>query len=520
MSADLEAITLDVTRRAGRLSGSAEAAAVLESMGIGDDQARAMERANVFRLATDVVAEQDRSPALGAASEVERKRRRARTAPAGAHPVAGAIAIAVPLAASLAAIPILTGTLWNGGQAAIARATAVGIGAAASFTVTVGFVLAMAAAVGRTGRRRAALGAATAGVVAAGAAGLGLWALMTAEALVPPAEVGVALQYFALLSALWLAVGLAVGAGRAAWATVAMASGAGTAIALRIAGHVSLIAGQRAGILAAAFVAVVAASWPSARRDRGTGVRQVRPRLRLRSSAGLVSFGAAFAALLFLPQVSTWYSQSPPHDWVLALRPDVEAGWCWAVAAVTGVIAIAVAVAEAFVGTLRDAADRTPLTAAHRMSAEARSARRRATLWLVAAAVGGAAVSSAIMLGLTAASTSFADVVTADTTAVFAVVFPGLVVAACAALDAAILFAMGPPRVPLAGALAGMAVAGTVAVGLAKLAVGWAAAIGLDAGALVTWAVGFTSVRRLLRTPDVAFATRPEGVGNGAGSIP
>jgi hypothetical protein len=185
-----------------------------------------------------------------------------------------------------------------------------------------------------------------------------------------------------------------------------------------------------------------------------------------------------------------------------------------------GAVAVGAASGRGYGATLGAVADRTPLTAAHLMAAEARAARRRALVRLVVAGIAGAAVAFVAALGLTAASTSFSNVVTRHTAMVFAIVGPGLVVAAWVAFDSAVLFAVGRPRAPVAGAFAGLALAAVVAVLLAGHAAGWTAAFGLDAGAIAAWAATSTAIRRVLRAPDVAFATRPGGFRGGAGSIP
>src|SRR5205814_7197227 len=129
----------DVTEPAGRLAGAAEAAAVLESLGIGDERARTMGRSNVFQLAADVAEEQDRSAAARTARrDVEAERRRSRSAahPADTNrPVLRGIELAVPVVAALGAIPALTASLWNHGQAGIERATAIAVAAATSLPV-------------------------------------------------------------------------------------------------------------------------------------------------------------------------------------------------------------------------------------------------------------------------------------------------------------------------------------------------------------------------------------------------
>ena len=58
----VDELTLEVTHAAGRLAGSAEAAAVLESIGVGDERARRLDQANVFRLAAEIAERQDRAP--------------------------------------------------------------------------------------------------------------------------------------------------------------------------------------------------------------------------------------------------------------------------------------------------------------------------------------------------------------------------------------------------------------------------------------------------------------------------
>jgi len=479
----------------------------------------------VFRLAAEVAEEQERSPAaLSARAQVEAKLRRSRVASHRpvARPVAASIAVAVPVVASLAAATLLTAPLWNDGPAGIERATAVALGAMTSLPVAAGFVLAMAAGAGGLPRRRAIVRIALAGVVAAVVAGLGLWALLSAKALVAPDQVGIACQYFAMLSALWLASGLVLTGGGAWWATGALAAGTVVGVVLRVAGHVPMVAAQRAGILSAAAIALLA-FWTRSARAAGAARRSpadrrrlavvsvdVKPsaRSRVRTITPLALLGASFAGLLLLPLVASWYSQSPPHPWVLALRPDTQAGWTWALVAVAGAVAVVAASARGFAGLLGGIAERTPLTAPGQMAWEVRAGRRRAGRRVVLASVVGAAVSSVVLLVPMAASTSFADALGGKAASVFAVALPGLVLASLAGLDSAMLLTVRRPAAAVVAAWVGFAVAAVVAVVLATTSPGWTAAAALDAGALVCWVLVALGARRILRTPDVALATR------------
>jgi hypothetical protein len=511
---DLKTLTLEVTRNAGRLAGSAEAAAVLEFTGIGDERARRMGRANLFRLAAEVAENQEHDPeALEAVREVEAERRRVRSsvrASAAAHPLRTGIALALPIAAADGAIAILSAQQWTGGQPAIERTTAIGLAVVTSIPITLGFVLAMAArgstswrgegaGVGRRTLRTAALGAAAAAV-----AGLGLWGLLSWKALVAPGEVGVTVQYFALLSGLWLASGVALAARRAGWLPVAFAAGIAAAAVMRIAAGSSSIAAEQTGILVAAALVVLG----SVRRPPVDPERRSRPPAIPGGVGPLVLFGAGLGALLFVDRAAAWYSQSPFHSWILALRPDAEAGWDWAVVAMFGAIVAVAISAQRFGGFVASAAERVPLTAGRALAHEVQTAHRRAVRTLVLAAAVGAAVSFVGVLALMAASPSFSGIVTRHTAYVFAIVGSALVLGAWAVLDCAILFAMGRPGAPVLGVLLGLVVDAAVAVVLAKTAAGWTAAAGLAAGAVVFWAVTSTRVRRLLRQPDVALATR------------
>src|SRR5262249_54555674 len=155
-----------------------------------------------------------------------------------------------------------------------------------------------------------------AGGLAAIVAGFVLWGLLSVRHLVSPTETGITLQYFAMLSALWLAAGLAAAAGRVGWVSIAFAVGAGTAVTLRVAANESLVAAQRAGILAAVLVSLVAArqAWHrGSTRSRTAGAGSGRHRddgpaagERIRETAPVVVFGAAFAALVLVGQVATW----------------------------------------------------------------------------------------------------------------------------------------------------------------------------------------------------------------------
>ncbi|HXJ64147.1 MAG TPA: hypothetical protein VNN79_10370 [Actinomycetota bacterium] len=522
MTEGVEELTLEVTAQAGRLAGAAEAASVLESMGIGDERAKTMGRANVFRLAAEVVEEQDRSPAaLAGRARVEARLRSDRVAghrAPGRAALRGA-AIAVPVVASFAASTVLTASLWNDGPAGIERATAIGLAAATSLPVAAGFVLAMGAPGARGPGVHGTLRPALAGIVAAVVSGLALWAALSAKDLIAPSEVGVALGYFAMLSALWLAGGLAVAAGREWWVTIAFAGGTAVAVVLRLLVETSLATAQSAGILAAAAVALAVAV-RTARgirtlpRSRTNGSRTGRAggpapaRVSVRAAVPVVLFGTAFAALVFVSQIATWYSQSPPHDWILSLRPDTQAGWTWALVAVLGAVAVVAASAQGFAGSVAAVADRTPLTAPGRMTPEIAAVRRRAIGWAILAAVAGAAASFVVVVAWMAASTSMADTVGRDTAFVFAIVGPGLILAALAAFDCAVLVTFRRPRAAVVGAVAGLAVAAAASVVLAKVAAGWTVAAGFDAGVVVCWALVGAGARRVLRAPDVALAGR------------
>jgi hypothetical protein len=304
--------------------------------------------------------------------------------------------------------------------------------------------------------------------------------------------------------------------------TVAFASGAVAGFLLREVVHTSLVGAQRAGILVAAGVAVLAAWWPagrtsgSSRRRPDRRVERARRaddgrtplRERVRSTGPLVLFGVAFAGLVFVAQAATWHSQSRRHPWILALQPDVQAGWTWALVAVLGAVAMVAASARGFGGQLGLVADRTPLTAPGRMALEAQAARRRVMGRVVLWALFGAAVTLVTVVVLMAVSTSFADVVSRNTALVIEIVGPGLMLVAWAAFDASILVAMRRPAAPAVAAVAGVAVAAVTAVVLARTAPDWSPAAGFDAGAVVCWALTSAGARRVLRTPDVALAAR------------
>jgi hypothetical protein len=517
-------LTREVTEAAGRLAGSAEAAATLESIGAGDERARRLERANVFRLAAEVAERQDQGDAAEVRGAVEAERRRARIEAkeaAGRRAGRRGAALALALAIAVGCIPLLTGPLWTAGQPGDERATAIALAVAASFCAVAGFVL--AAAVGAAGRRlhpgaarRAALLITGAGVLAAVVAGLGLWAVLSWKDVVAPAEVGITLQYFALLAALWLAAGLTLAAGRAWWVTLSFVTGTVVGLVVRVTGIASLPAAHRAGIATAIGLCLVVA-WRASRRDRrraaGRHVRGEAPVGPPPSAArpgvlALVLFGTAVGGLLFADRVASWYPQDPFHFWILSLRPATEAGWDWALVAMIGGMVVAAAAALRFGPSLDAAAERLPLTARRALVGELRANYRRWVIRLVFAAMAGAAVSFVGVLILTATSNSFAEVVTRDTALTFVVVGPALALLAWSAYNAAILVGLGRPRAPIAGVWLGLAVDVAVALPLAARARSWTAAFGLLAGAAVCWLVTTVAARRALRDADVALATR------------
>jgi hypothetical protein len=517
-------LTREVSEAAGRLAGSAEAAATLESIGAGDERARRLNRANVFRLAAEVALLQDGDDAAEARRAVEAERRRVRIEAkesAGRRPGRRGAALALPLAIAVGCIPLLSGQLWTTGRTGVERATAIALAVAASFCAVAGFVL--AAAVGAAGRRRhpraarrAALRLTGLGVVAAMLTGLGLWAVLSWKDFVAPGEAGITLQCFALLTALWLAAGLTLAAGRAWWVTLSFAAGTVVGLVVRVTGLASPTPAHRAGILTSIALCLLVA-WRATRRDRrraagrrargdapmGPPPLAARPRVPV-----LVLFGTAVGGLLFADRVASWYAPDPFHLWILSLRPATEAGWVWALVAMIGGMVVAAAAALRFGPSLDAAAERLPLTARRALAGELRASYRRWVIRLLFAAAAGAAVSFVGVLILVATSSSFAEAVTRDTALTFVVAGPGLALLAWAAYNAAILFGLGRPRAPLAGVWAGLAVDVAVALLLAARARSWTTAFGLLAGAAVCWLVTTVAARRALRDADVALATR------------
>jgi len=112
---------------------------------------------------------------------------------------------------------------------------------------------------------------------------------------VAPAEVGTAMQYFAMLALLWLAGGLAMAAGRTGWASLALPVGIAVGVVLRVGLDLSLVGAQSAGILTAAAIAALAAL-TTARK----GYRRVRTPLAHPSVlVALVLVGTAIGGVLF-----------------------------------------------------------------------------------------------------------------------------------------------------------------------------------------------------------------------------
>jgi hypothetical protein len=515
------ALTLEVTQATGRLAGSAEAAAALESLGVGDERARRLGLSNVFRLAAEVADLQDRlAQAFDARRAVERRRREKRAArheASGRHSGRRTTPTAVPIAGAVLAIALLTGPLWTRDQAA-ERAVATPLAVAASICVTTGFVLATAVAGARHRGDprlawRAPLRTTAAGAVVAALAGLGLWALLSWRSFVAPPEPGGVLLTFAMLSALWLAAGLLFATGRATWVALSFAAGAGVGLAFRTVGRAAPETAHAAGIATALVIAAVAA-WACARRDRRSAGRRVGDEGALArvtdgtapGAVPLALFGAAIAGLFFADRAVAWSSHVPLHSWVL--HPAVEAGRDWAVAAVVAAVVVVAVAARRFGPSTAALAERLPLTARRELAVEVRGGYRRAVVLLIVAGAAGAALSFVGVLILTAVSSSVAAVVRRETAYVFAVVGSGLALLAWALFNSTILLGFRRTGAPLLGAWLGLAVDVAVALLFAAGEPPWTSSFGLLAGAAVCWVVTTIGVRRVLRDPDVALATR------------
>ncbi|HEX9376469.1 MAG TPA: hypothetical protein VGB19_09550 [Actinomycetota bacterium] len=520
----------DVTNRAGRLEGPAEAAAVLESIGVDDDRARGMGRDGVLRLAIDIAEYQRGAPeAVERWSAVETGLREERARPHSRRALGGSrirmvlrgLASAAPLTAPLGAALLLTGSLWTGPGTDIPRATAIALGIVASFVATSAFAYVASGRIrADLGRRapllalRSGLRLAAVGVVGSAVAGLALWGILEWKPLVAPDQIGTALQYFALLAALWLPAAMLSGRGRDVWFVLAVASGVAAGALVRGPGHASLVAAHRSGILVAAGASIAAAvallfrdeiremprrsgPWSSDRLPLGDVARRLVP---------FALYGLALAGFLFADRLAAWYSQRPFHEWILGFQPDYEAGWDWALAAVLPGIVVVRSSAERFGGLLRSLSYRYPVSAERELSAELRASYRRSVSRLAVACVVGAVLTFLAMVWLIVSLPSVDRVVTKHSAYVFAMAGPALFLVLWSLLNVAVLFDLARLRAAVWGAWLAVVADLAVALPLTAHVRAWWAVFGLVAGAVVLWLVTTVAVRRIIHRPEFALA--------------
>ena len=531
MTEVLEELVQDVTNRAGRLEGPAEAAAVLESIGVNDDRAQRMGRDSVFGLADEVAGYQREVPAAveqRASVETALREKRARPhsrralGPPRTRTLVRGLAFAVPLVSPLGAALLLTGPLWTGPGTDIPRATAIGVAIVASFVATAGFAQVTARRVqGDLGHRapllamRSGLLLAAVGVVGAVLAGLALWGLLEWKPFVAPDQVGTTLQSFALLAALWLCAPLLSGQGREGWFAVAVAAGVAAGILVHGPGHASLVAAHRSGILVAVWVSITAAVALLFRdehrempRRSSTWAPELAPLAETaRRMAPYALFGLALAGFLFADRMAAWYSQRPFHEWILGFQPDYEAGWDWALAAVVAGVVVVRSSAERFGGLVRSLSYRHPLSAEREMSAELRASYRRSVSRLAVACVAGAVVTFLVVVWLIVSLPSVDRVVTKHSAYVFAMAGPALFLVLWSLLNVAVLFDLARVRAAVWAAWLAVVADLAVATPLSVHVRAWWAVFGLVAGAAVLWLVTTLGVRRVLRQPELALAT-------------
>ncbi len=516
MTEVLEELVQDVTNRAGRLEGPAEAAAVLESIGVNDDRAQRMGRDSVFGLADEVAGYQREVPAAveqRASVETALREKRARPhsrralGPPRTRTLVRGLAFAVPLVSPLGAALLLTGPLWTGPGTDIPRATAIGVAIVASFVATAGFAQVTARRVqGDLGHRapllamRSGLLLAAVGVVGAVLAGLALWGLLEWKPFVAPDQVGTTLQSFALLAALWLCAPLLSGQGREGWFAVAVAAGVAAGILVHGPGHASLVAAHRSGILVAVWVSITAAVALLFRdehrempRRSSTWAPELAPLAETaRRMAPYALFGLALAGFLFADRMAAWYSQRPFHEWILA-------------AVVAGVVVVRSS-AERFGGLVRSLSYRHPLSAEREMSAELRASYRRSVSRLAVACVVGAVLTFLAMVWLIVSLPSVDRVVTKHSAYVFAMAGPALFLVLWSLLNVAVLFDLARLRAAVWGAWLAVVADLAVALPLTAHVRAWWAVFGLVAGAVVLWLVTTVAVRRIIHRPEFALA--------------
>ncbi|MBI4261845.1 MAG: hypothetical protein HY658_14930 [Actinobacteria bacterium] len=523
---EIDRLTEEVTRRVGRLEGPAEAVAVLESIGITDDEAREMGRADVFQLGYEVFEHQAedagaRRLRLEVESEFRQEELDSRR-PTGLGTFLPrfflkGFTFGAPMVIMIFAVLILLYSLWAYFYFDIPRGTAIAVGIVASYLVTAGFMQ----AIGRRGLMylrqdmqvlslKISMLMVLLGIVTVVVTGILFWLFLSLFPVIAPDEIPVAILYFVSLSLLWLGLSIVYMLQQEIWFSIAIAIGIGVVYYLREYLNTSIIVAHQAGIIAAAVIGlvigIVLLSLREARLRRGRkqplAGKLPRFSVIVYSVAPYFAYGLVYFGFLFTDRIMSWTGRADFRQYFFWFQSDYEVGLNWALISLLfslGVLEFTVYRLGELVPFLSQTHS---VLRTRQFTGEITSFYRRSVLAYVVAAVVGAIIAYFVVQALVP-HIPLLDTLLNDTSVyVFIVASISYLLVVWSLLNNVFLFSFSRPAFALKAATAALIVNLVVGFLLSRIFVYWFAVFGLLAGAIVFWALSTYYTVKMLRNLD------------------
>lgn len=341
-----------ITNDIGWIQGPFETAAILESYGLTDEDARThYDQPDVFGLAHEILAVQRDDPELRqhAAGEEDRRlveeRERYKPKTMGViRTIIRGTAYGMPMGLSVIASVVLLYSLWSYYFFTPAQATAIGLGTALSYFIAGGFTQ----AIGRRGLMYLRQGMyfmtlkvswffVVTGMVLTAVVSVVMILAFNLFAVISTYEANLAVMYFASLSVLWLCLAMLYMLEQEMMFTVAVVLGIFVVYAMREYLGVSMVVAHQVGLAVASlfsmFTSAVYLLYKHRRyRDPNQPLSGTLPRpiMLLSSVRTFMLYGSLYFTMLFADRLLAWTGRMDFRQTFIWFRADYEAGLNWA----------------------------------------------------------------------------------------------------------------------------------------------------------------------------------------------
>lgn len=522
----IDRLTDEVTQQTGRLESPAEAVAVLESIGVTDEQAGNLGYGDVFLLGLEIFEHQTSDErARARRMEIEERYHQEDLERLEPSPLAQFLprffakgfTFGAPFLLMIFAVLVLLYSLWAYFFFDIPRGTAIAVGIVGSYLVTAGFMQ----AIGRRGLMylrqdmqmltlRISAMMVGLGMLAVLVSALGLWLFLELFPVIAPAEIGIAILYFVTLSLLWLGLATVYMLQQEIWFSIAVALGILVVYFLREYVRTSVVVAHQAGILTSALfglgvgAVLLLLRELRVRRQRKEPLAGKLPRFSVivYSVAAYFAYGLSYFTFLFLDRIMAWTGKAPFRRYFIWFQSDYEVGLNWALLALLFSFGILEFTVYRLGEIIPYFSRRYSLRHVREYAGEVLGFYRRAVLVYIGSAVAGVIVAFVVVQALVDRIPLIATLLNEVSVITYFVAAVAYLFVVWSLLNNVFIFSFSRPGFALRAVVPALIVNLVVGFVLSRVFVYWAAVFGLLAGGIVLWAISTHYTVKMLRAMD------------------